>query len=573
VKAELQSVMAHTRFVPVVAALVLVAAVLAGVAPVAASTQASASVGDYTVTRGGTVNINVGHSGPANLTISGGGFEVLVGLGGSGSDTVTFNTYRSDENASDFISGGAADMQGPPLDEAIQPGQYVLEVTIDGETEAYGTLTVLPNGELTSETGALRGGFFEDGGGNALGGVQTHAEIGRGNDNVVLGDYAAFVVDENESGYGAPFDGDVSVQALASEGFEMRIEELDPEPNTKAETYTAEDLRVAAQFGDGGGQFAALWDTSSVDLGTGSNHTYEFELTVDETKNPLFSENQTLLTERVTLVEPSVSISADPGYTLAPWDGDQMQISGEANLLPGTTLNVRALHEDGTPPRLWQSDVGVSGNGTFGATFDFSNADRPAEFPLWVQNYEEQTRTTVRLTAARASILFPSQVVKNDTVTVERVTLSRDGFLRLTVDNETLGTSGSLSQMTNGSVDIPLNTSLSGPTNVTATAIVDANGNGELDADDPAYEASGSPVAGTAVIEPETATEPNNTTATQTAAPTSTEVTLHVNDAEPIAPVANNNSSGGFVPLSPVTTLVALVAALLLAARRGPDRL
>ncbi len=568
--------MAHTRFAPLVAALVLVAAGFAGIAPAAADTQASASVGDYTVTRGGTVDINVGHSGPANLTISGGGFEVLVGLGGSGSDTVTFNTYRSDgETGGEFISGGAADLQGPPLDEAIQPGEYVLEVTIDGETEAYGTLTVLPNGELTSETGALRGGFFEDGGGNALGTVQTHAEIGRGNDNVVLGDYAAFVVDENESGYGAPFDGDASVQALASEGFEMRIEELDPEPNTEAETYTTGDLRVAAQFGGGSGQLAVLWDTSSVDIGTGSNHTYEFELAVDETQNPLFSENQTLLTERVTLVEPSVSIRADPGYTLAPWDGDQLQISGESNLLPGTTLNVRALHEDGDPPRLWQSDVQVSGEGTFGTTFDFANADRPAEFPLWVQNYEDETRRTVRLTAAEASILFPSQVARNDTVTVERVTLSRGGFLRLTANNETVGTSESLSQMTNGSVDIPLNASLSGPTNVTATAIVDANGNGELDADDPTYEASGSPVAETAVVEPETSSEPTNTTtATQTTAPTATEVTLHVDEEEPLAPVANsNNSSGGFVPLSPVTTVVAVVAALLLAARRGPDRL
>lgn len=576
VKAELHSAMAHTRFVPLVAALVLVAAVLAGVAPVAASTQASASVGDYTVMRGGTVDINVGHSGPANLTISGGGFEVLVGLGGSGTDTVTFNTYRSDgETGGAFISGGAADLQGPPLDEAIQPGQYVLEVTIDGETEAFGTLTVLPNGELASETGALRGGFFEDGGGNALGAVQTHEEIGRGNDNVVRGDYAAFVVDENESGYGAPFDGDVSVEALASEGFEVRIEELDPEPNTRAETYTADDVRVAAQFGGDSGQFAVLWDTSSVDLGTGSNHTYEFELAVDETKNPLFAENQTLLTERVTLVEPSVSISADPGYTLAPWDGDQLQISGETNLLPGTTLNVRALHEDGAPPRLWQSDVQVSREGTFEATFDFSNAERPAEFPLWVQNYERQTRTTVRLTAAEASILFPAQVTENGSVTVERVTLSRGGFLRLTANNETVGTSGSLSQLTNGSVDIPLNTSLAGPTNVTATAFVDANGNGELDASDPAYEASGSPVAETAVIEPATTTEPNDTTtATQTAAPTSTTVTLHVDEEEPLAPVANSNdSSGGFVPLSPVTTLVAVVAALLLAVRRGPDRL
>ncbi len=571
--------MAHTRLVPVVAALVLVAAALAGVAPAAADTQASASVGDYTVTRGGTVSISVGHSGPANLTISGGGFEVLVGLGGSGTDTIEFDTYNSDgETAGEFISGGAPDLKGPPLDEAVQPGEYVLEVTVDGETEAYGTLTVLPNGEMTSETGALPGDYFgEDGGGNALGAVQTHAEIGRGNDDVVLGDYAAFVVDENESGYGAPFEGGVTVDELAGEGFEMRIEELDPEPNTEAETYAAEDLRVEARFGSGDGQFAVLWDTSRVDLGTGSNHTYEFDLTVDETQNPLFSENQTLLTERVTIVEPSVSISADPGYTLAPWDGDQLQISGETNLLPGTTLNVRALHEDGDPPRLWQSDVRVSGGGEFGTTFDFSNADRPAEFPLWVQRYEDETRSTVRLTAAEASVLFPSQVVKNGTVTVERVTLSRGGFLRLTADNETVGTSGPLSQTTNGSVDIPLNTSLDGPTNVTATAIVDANGNGELDADDPAYEASGSPVAGTAVVEPETTPEPNTTTAnaTQTtAAPTSTEVTLHVNDAEPLAPVANNDgSSGGFVPLSPVTTLVALVAAALLALRRGPDRL
>ncbi|MGB9963982.1 DUF7282 domain-containing protein [Halobacterium hubeiense] len=568
--------MAHTRSAPVVAALVVVA-VLAGVAPVTADAQASASVGDYTVTRGETVSISVGHSGPANLTISGGGFEVLVGFGGSGTDTIEFDTYNSDaETAGAFISGGAPDLQGPPLDEAVQPGEYVLEVTVDGETEAFGTLTVEPNGEMTSETGALPGDYFgEDGGGNALGAVQTHAEIGRGNDNVVRGDYAAFVVAENDSGLGAPFDGDVSVDALAGEGFEMRVEELDPEPNTNAKTYSGDDLRVdAALGGSGDGEFVALWDTSDVALGPGSNHTYEFELAVDETENPLFSENQTLLTERVTLVEPSVSITADPGYTLAPWDGDQMEISGETNLLPGTTLNVRALHEDGDPPRLWQSDVQVSGDGAFGASFDFSNAERPATFPLWVQNYEDETRTTVRLTAAEASLLFPSQVVQNGSVTVERVTMSRTGFLELTADNETIGTAGPLSQMTNGSVDVTLNESLDGPTNVTARAVVDANGNGELDADDPAYESSGSPVAETALVEPSTPAEPTTTAANETQAPTTTEVSLQVNEEPPLAPVASNdNSSGGFVPLSPATTLMAVVAALLLAARRGPDRL
>ncbi|MCG1002118.1 MULTISPECIES: hypothetical protein [Halobacterium] len=570
--------MERTRFVPVVAALVLVAAALAGVAPVAAQ-QESASVGDYTVTRGETVSISVSHSSPANLTISGGGFEVLVGFGGGGTSTIEFDTYRSDgETAGEFISGGAPDLKGPPLDEAIQPGEYDLKVTIDGQVEAYGTLTVLPNGEVTGETGALRGDYFEgDGGGNALGAVQTHAEIGRGNDNVVVGDYAAFVFEENDSGIGAPFGGDATLGALAGEGFEVRVEELDPEPNTRAETYTVEDLRASASFGGSGdGRLAVLWDTSGIELGSGSNHTYEFELSVNETRNPLFSESQTLLTERVTLVEPSVRISADPGYTLAPWNGDQMAISGETNLLPGTTLNVRALHEDGEPPRIWQDNVQVGQSGAFGTTLDFSNAERPAQFPLWVQNYESETRTTVRLTAAKASLLFPAQVVDNGTVTVERLTLSRGGFLRLTANNETVGTTGSLPQMTNGSVDVQLNTSLTGPTNVTATAIVDANENGQLDADDPVYETAGSPVSGTALVE-STVTEPNTTTTntTQTTAqPTSTTVTLHVNDEEPLAPVANNGGgSGGFVPLSPVTTLVAVAAALLLAARRGPDRL
>ena len=153
--------MERTRFVPVVAAVVLVTAVLAGVAPVTASTQPSASVGDYTVTRGETVSINVGHSGPANLTITGGGFELLVGFGGSGTDTVELDTYRSGGNVGDFVSGGTPDMRGPPLDEALKPGDYVLEVTIDGETEAYGTLTILPKGEMTSQTGALPGDHFE----------------------------------------------------------------------------------------------------------------------------------------------------------------------------------------------------------------------------------------------------------------------------------------------------------------------------------------------------------------------------------------------------------------------------
>ncbi|MUV61428.1 BGTF surface domain-containing protein [Halobacterium sp. CBA1126] len=563
--------MAHTRSAPVVAALV-VAAVLAGVAPGAAQ-QESASVSGSDVVRGETSIISFSHSAPANLTITGGGFETVVELDGSGSGSLELDTYATTgDTASDFIEGpGTPHLKGEPLSEAIKPGTYDLLVTIDGDVEATGEFTVSPNGEVTSESGALSGETeLADTG---VGSIQTHEEIGRGNDNVVVGDYAAFVVDENDSGYGAPFSGALTMDDLDREGFEMRVRELDPEPNTDRETYTAEDLEVIGEFGAAGSEFGVLWNTSGVDLNPGSNHTYEFELSVNASENPLLAEDETFAVERVTVVEPSVGISADPSFTLPPWESNEMVVSGKSNLLPGTSLEVRALQK---PPNsyLWKSVVEVSRDGSFETTFDFSPAERPASFPLYVDEYRQATEHTVELTVANASLLFPSQVVQNGSVTVERVTMSRTGFLELTADNETIGTAGPLSQMTNGSVDVTLNESLDGPTNVTARAVVDGNGNGELDADDPAYESSGSPVAETALVEPSTPAEPTTTAANETQAPTTTEVSLQVNEEPPLAPVASNdNSSGGFVPLSPATTLAAVVAALLLAARRGPDRL
>jgi hypothetical protein len=582
--AELYTAMVHTRLVPLLATLVVLAGAFAGVAPAAASAQASASVGDYTVTRGDTVSMSVGHSAPANLTISGGGFEAVVELGGSGSHTVKLDTYASTGNASEFISGGSATLIGPPLNEALKPGTYTLEVTIDGTTEAYGKLTIRSNGEVTSETGVLPGDYFEEDSGNPLSAVQTHDEIGRGNQHVVSGDYAVFVVDENGSNIGTPFGGDASLSDLAGEGFEISVEELDPEPNTDAKTYSGERVTVRAQFGDGDGTLGVFFDTEGIDIGSESNHTYEFDLTVDEDQNPLFETDQTLLTERVTLVEPSVSIDAEPGYTLDPWDGDTIRVTGETNLLPGTVLNVRALQE---PPaaKLWQDDTTVSADGTFETMFDFSNADRPSTFPLQVRGYDE-TKRVVRLRAANGSLLFPSQTVHDDTVTLENVTLSDGGFVRLTANNATVGVTDALQPVTNRSLTVPLNTTLTEPTNVTATAIVDADGDGELNESDPVYGSWNTPVRDTAVIQPGTAAENERTTATTTtanqtttnnttAAVTATKTTIQVAEADPIAPAASNDagSSGGFVPLSPVTTLVALFAAALLVIRRGPDRL
>ncbi|MFB6268456.1 MAG: BGTF surface domain-containing protein [Halobacterium sp.] len=567
-----------------VAALVALSVLGVGAAPVAAQ-QETASLGDsyVEVTRGETVAISVSHSAAANLTIGADseGFEVVVPLGGSGTDTVEFDTYRStSSNPDDFLSVNGATMKTPPIDEAIEPGQYTLTVTIDGVTEAVGNLEVKPRKETTGKPGVLPGSVdFEEDGASAAWNRATHRQ------SVAVGDYAAFVV--NESGLGSAFGENPSVASLADEGIRMRVTELDPEPNTEAETYTGSDLRVVSKVPERD-KFVVVWDTSGIDLGSRSNHTYEYRLWLDET-NPLVSSEETLVRERVTLSDPSVRLRADPGFRLDPWDGDRMVVNGTTNLAPTTSLDVRALQE--TPmDYLWKNVVTVSADGTFSATFDFSQAERPGSFPLWVLHYKDESRHMVRLTAANGTLLFPSQTEQNGTVTVENVTLSEGGFVQLTANNSSVGVTDPLPAGDHGSLTVALNATLDGPTNVTATALVDANGNGQLDDSDPVYGSWATPARDTAVIRPAVSqndsngtvntttapTTPTNTTANATAnATTEQQTTIQVAESAPLAPAASNGggSSGGSVPLSPVATLVAVAAAALLALRRGPDRL
>lgn len=142
---------------PVIVVLVLVLAlapVVGGVA--AASTPESASFGErtVTVTRGDTAEITVSHSAPANLTIGSQdkGFEVVVPLGGTGTDTVTLNTFNSTGPAASFISVNGATLQTPELDHSLAAGTYTMSVTIDGTTEALGA-----DGERTEQDDFVRG--------------------------------------------------------------------------------------------------------------------------------------------------------------------------------------------------------------------------------------------------------------------------------------------------------------------------------------------------------------------------------------------------------------------------------
>jgi hypothetical protein len=569
----------HRSAALAVAALLVLSGV---VAPLAAAdpTDESASFGEsvVTVTRGDTVEISVKHSTEANLTIGSqdAGFEVRIPLGGSGSKTIRLDTYATDSaNPGDFLNTGGT-LQTRPLSEAIEAGRYDMEITIDGVTQALGNLIVRERGETTGAARIMPGGFaFEDRNvGGVLGGLTAR-------DRVAKGDYAAFLV--NESGLSWAFPEKASLDAGLADGLTAELVELDPEPNTRPEEFDGDVFRVVSAVPDSD-QFVLLWDTDSVDVASLSNNTYRFrlELTAD---SALTTETRTLVEERVRVVKPRVSLTATPGFTLAPWDDKQLMVSGQTNLAPGTTLDVRARQQS-PRSKLWRTLAEVGPNGAFDAEFRFARAAVPGEFPLWVLGYESQSRETVALTESSAAVSFPNQTVSDGAVTVRNVSLSNGGFVRVTGNGSILGTSPYLQAGDREAVTVPLAGNLSGPTNATATVIADANRNATLDDGDVPFEVNGSVVRANATVEPApepdpepttttrnttTATTTTTTATTSTATATTTQRNLDTEDSPPLAPAAQGDaggSSGGFVGLSPVLALAALAAAGALAARQ-----
>jgi len=563
----------------IAAAAVALLVVAAGVfAPAAAATDPddeSASLGDgyVTVMRGESVDISVSHSTDANLTIGSpsDGFEVRVPLGGSGTDTVTLETYNtSSADPADFVSAGGAELVSDPIDEAIEPGEYTLSVSVEGEELARGTLEVRPRGETTGEMGVAPDDldFEEVGVGEAFDAVTER-------DTVARDDYAVTVVNESGLSWALP---DSGVSASLDSAVDVTVAELDPEPNTVAESYGRGDVRVVSRVGDAD-EFAVFWD-ADVPVTRNSNNTYELRITLDES-SALVEEDEVLVRERVRVVNPSVSLSGSPSFTLAPWDDRSLAVSGQTSLAPTTTLDVRALQEE-DPQKLWRNVVTVDRDGSFETSFTFGTAIVPGELPLWVLGYRVESEETVTLTEADASLSFADQRADEQSVTVSDVSLSHGGFVEVTGNvtgngTETLGVSATLSAGDHGNVSVPLVERLDNETTLTATAVADANRNASLDGGDVAYEVNGTVVAANATVGPSVDPVGNSTTTTNattttgtnaTATAATTERSLDTDESSPLTPnQASGGASGGTVPLSPALVAVALAAAAALAGR------
>ena len=559
----------------IAALLLTVGVALAGSGVVAgAEGTGSASFADdsLTVTRGGVLEVTVTHSETAHVHLGGerSGYLLEVTLEGSGTDTIEIDTYRSASNdPSQYVTGGEAVVHSDDLRESLVATKYLMNVTVGGVERDLGHFVVEKRGPA-SATAHVAPGAVDPSEVGLDGLVDTMTP----RTTVAHGDYA--VVRFDAPGLSSAFNESDLTGGAAAEGVAVRFTRTNAGPNVERSFLATPEngVTVVTNLGEDD-EILLVWNTGHLPPDEDPRR-YAVAMELDATHNDLVSEDVTLTRTDLTVVPPTLSMSADPGFTVPPWNESTLAVAGTTNLAPGTRLELRARSE--APDTFLQPHATTVGeDGTFGATFDFADVSRGMAFPLWVLGHREQTEHTVTLWEEAANVTFRDQTTRGTSVTVELVTLSAGGFVVVQDDRIGLrGTSSYLPPGTHRDVRVSLVPTLGTNATVYAVPYADVDGSATFDsAADRAYAPNETPVLAAANItltrSARTPT-PTPTATTTTARPTTEPTPLPVREESPLTPSRNGDGDGddgGLLPfplpgpLSGLGGRVASVAAVV----------
>ena len=265
---------------------------------------------------------------------------------------------------------------------------------------------------------------------------------------------------------------------------------------------------------------------------------------------------------------------------------DNQTISGRTSLAPGSEVSITA-RATGDAPFLLDQDATVQPDGTFNASFDFSNVSAGQNFTVDASgNFEDDPETDGRVrAAATASVTFNDQSSNGEQVRVASATLSDGGFVTIhdssLQDGDALGsvvgTSNYLQEGSSSGITVMLDSPITSTQTLIAMPHQDTNGNQQYDfvssegSEDGPYTSGGQAVTDSARVTVEEATPTPTQTAeptpTQTAEPTPTQTAEPTpTQTEPSTPEPTEGDGAGF---GVIVALIALIGAALLAARRN----
>ncbi|MFC7204315.1 BGTF surface domain-containing protein [Haloferax namakaokahaiae] len=569
------------------ALLVVVAVILATVwvpAPAGATNVPSASFSQQVVTveRGDVVEIQVSHSESGTLHIGSDddGYHLTVELTGSGTTTVTMDTYNSTGSPSTYVSGGGnKTLQTGHLRDPIEPSTYLMNVTIGGVERAISKLEVTPREPSPATTYIAPESLADD---------ELTAENVRSaateRTTVARGDLAVIRLDEH--GLESALNADNVTGDAASNGIEVSMTQLEEKMNKEEKTFLATPATGTWVVPDFENDVVyVVWDTSELPM-DGEREAYEATVRLRGDENDLVEEDTVIGRTKVTLIEQRVEIDVE-NETIYPWEPPTTNVTGETTLAPGTQLEIRARAPG--QPFLKLIQVTVTENETFARSVEFEEDDRGLVFPLWIRQYRDSTEHTMRLYDSNASLTFIDQETNGTYATLDQVNVSVGGFVRIeTADEELLGTSDYLEPGSHENVVVEFDRRILTDTEALAIVYMDKERDQNFSmADDPPYRtngtidlnsSNGSIVADDALLQlsPDATTPTPTPTPTPTATPTNettttmsttaTETPYPVQSRTPLDPSQEGTNAG--IPFSPALVVIALLSLGFIARRR-----
>jgi hypothetical protein len=395
----------------------------------ASSAESSASFGERVIyeQRGDVANVTVKASQSATVNIGSPETSFWLQLEVSkGTTKLRVNTYTAGESNRYSIDEmvwavdgniKSRELKTGSIDAPLDAADYHMNVTINGNEQAIGTLTVeerttrgvdariAPRVTDVSELASEEGPQLSD------------VSVPPWNASVAHDDWLFVHVDATG------VRGALSKNQLDGDGGIMQVNfrQTNPPMNGPRNEFTG--ASVERVFTPGTEGFYLAVDTG--DHGIEPGDRYEMTFTVPES-SPLADERETVSKE-IRVAERRVEIDRNGPGDAVVVEGTTT-ITGSTTLTPGTTINISARDPD-PDPFLIPKTVTVTGDRTFSVTMDFSTIEPGREFEF---RLSDQGRTIPAVvaggeTTTETTTEPPNETTTTTTTTTEVTTNGSDG--------------------------------------------------------------------------------------------------------------------------------------------------
>lgn len=273
----------------------------------------------------------------------------------------------------------------------------------------------------------------------------TTPDLGFANGSVAVADRDWALIRIHTAGVHGYIDNLADLRGDGTQGVSLSITETSLGPNEEASVVVLDSQNFSLVTDPGNDTLVVLVPTDAPGVETGE--TYAATFTIGRS-NP-YVDSTVEESASFTVVEPSITVDPPDGTVEAP-NSSASRISGSSTMASGTALTVTVRStgenvEDGAP--FSRTTTVTVQNGTWAATFDFSEIPAGQEFTVRVEDEAtgevSTTRSGVVVVNAPPTVSVSSNAVRNNTVRFAADAADPDGSVAAyewRVDGEVVST-------------------------------------------------------------------------------------------------------------------------------------